>query len=167
MGFDQCMNKILEYEGAISDHPQDPGGLTKYGITKREYPLLDIEKLTKEDAKTIYFKDYWLKFSCDLVPDDLQFAYFDTCINMGGPTAARMLQKTFNLKADGVFGPQTKERFEEFKFYHKSKRQEIVQDFLARRMYYYGSLSTFKTFGLGWSRRLMDVAFCSSAIIGG
>ena len=56
--FEEIINKVLEHEGGYVNDPTDLGGETKYGITKRFYPDLDIKNLTKEEAKQIYYNDY-------------------------------------------------------------------------------------------------------------
>jgi lysozyme family protein len=52
-------------EGGYSFDLGDPGGETKYGISKRTYPHLDIKNLTLDDAKWLYSKDYWNLCNCD------------------------------------------------------------------------------------------------------
>ena len=59
MSFNKIIEKVLEHEGGYVNDPKDLGGETKYGITKRFYPDVDIKNLTKEQAKTIYHTDYW------------------------------------------------------------------------------------------------------------
>ena len=49
--FDEIIDHVLEHEGGYVNDPKDLGGETKYGITKRFYPDVDIKNLTKEDAK--------------------------------------------------------------------------------------------------------------------
>ena len=59
--FDKAMNFVGLMEGGYVNDPIDKGGETKYGISKRSYPNLDIKNLTKEQAREIYYKDFWLK----------------------------------------------------------------------------------------------------------
>ncbi|MBK8754113.1 MAG: hypothetical protein IPL99_21800 [Candidatus Competibacteraceae bacterium] len=58
--FKRCITPILAEEGRLSNDPHDPGGLTKYGISHRSYPNLNIAGLTLADAEGIYHRDYWL-----------------------------------------------------------------------------------------------------------
>ena len=58
MTFDQAFQKLIGHEGGFVDHPSDPGGATKYGISKRSYPGEDIPGLTLDRAKTIYRRDF-------------------------------------------------------------------------------------------------------------
>lgn len=81
--FDICVEHVLRWEGVYSNDPKDPGGETKYGISKRAYPDLDIKALTKEKAKGIYFVDYWQAVGADKMPDGLNLLAFDTAVNCG------------------------------------------------------------------------------------
>ena len=57
--FTRCIRHILNEEGGYVNHAKDPGGETKYGISKRAYPHLDINNLTLDEAEAIYRLDYW------------------------------------------------------------------------------------------------------------
>lgn len=57
--FNGAVERTLKFEGILSNDKYDAGGLTKFGISKRAYPKLDIVNLTVEDAKKIYERDYW------------------------------------------------------------------------------------------------------------
>lgn len=70
-------------EGGYTNDPDDPGGETKWGISKRAYPDLDIANLTLEDAIEIYRKDYWNPCNCDNLDWPLACAVFDTAVNCG------------------------------------------------------------------------------------
>ena len=112
MEFNDVIDKVLEHEGGYVNDPNDLGGETKYGITKRFYPDVDIKSLTKEDAKDIYKRDYWDKNKIDDLPDNLKHIFFDMCVNQGRGTAVRVLQRAINnkggnLTVDGGFGPGT------------------------------------------------------------
>ena len=87
ISFNEIIEKVLEHEGGYVNDPTDLGGETKYGITKRFYPDVDIKNLTKEQAKEIYYKDYWIRYKVPEVPDHLRHIYFDMCINQGVGTA--------------------------------------------------------------------------------
>lgn len=62
--FTRSIAFVLSVEGGLVNNPADPGGLTKYGISQRSYPDLDIRNLSIEDAKEIYFRDYWTPAGC-------------------------------------------------------------------------------------------------------
>lgn len=54
--FEQAVAGLLEREGGETT---DQGGRTKYGISSKGHPNVNLDKLTKEDAKQIYKRDYW------------------------------------------------------------------------------------------------------------
>lgn len=90
--FEEIIDLILEHEGGYVNHPSDPGGETKFGISKRAYPNLDIKTLSKAEAKRIYKRDYWDKMHLDDFKDSLVQAHvFDHGINAGISRAARIL----------------------------------------------------------------------------
>ena len=60
-----AINHTLELEGGYVNDPNDSGGQTKYGISKKAYPDLDIPNLTIAQAMEIYRKDYWDRCKCD------------------------------------------------------------------------------------------------------
>lgn len=81
--FLQLMEFTLKHEGGYSNNPLDPGGETNFGISKRSFPEEDIENLTVDRAKEIYFRDYWLPLNCDAYDDKLALAIFDSGVNCG------------------------------------------------------------------------------------
>lgn len=84
--FRRFFEDILKHEGGYVNHPNDPGGETKYGISKRSYPNLDIKNLTKEQAMEIYYNDYWIKSNAnEIAKVSFQIAtkYCDMAINIG------------------------------------------------------------------------------------
>jgi len=81
--FNLALAFTLRWEGGFSDDPYDPGGQTKYGISKAAYPDVDIKSLTKEEAALLYKKDYWDKAGCEKMEKKLAIAVFDTAVNCG------------------------------------------------------------------------------------
>lgn len=149
---DLTIELLIEIEGGYVNDPRDPGGETKYGISKRSYPLLEIKDLTKEQAFEIYKIDFWDKWKVDRLPLLLQPAYFDCAVNSGPAMATRLLQRTLAVKEDGIFGSETARAIEGI--------PEVIlyQDYMAERAKFYFSLSGFKWYGTGWLRRLFAVA---------
>ena len=98
--FDKAIEIILKHEGGYVNDPDDPGGETKFGITKRNYPTLNIKSLTVEQVKEIYRRDYW-DGKCDWIPttdigEEFATIFFDTVVNMGFGKATLLLQQTIN-----------------------------------------------------------------------
>lgn len=77
---DKALKFTLKWEGGYVNHPNDPGGETKFGISKRQYPHLDIGSLTLEDAIAIYRKDYWDAYNCEDYPFPLNICLFDSVV---------------------------------------------------------------------------------------
>ena len=154
--FNEIIEKVLKHEGGYVNDPTDMGGETKYGITKRFYPDIDIKNLTKEQAKEIYKQDYWDKNRVESLPQELWYIFFDMCINMGRGTAVKILQRSANSKGrnigvDGGLGPATIGAL-------KGVEVERVR---AYRVKYYSDLVTKRPeqdkFYFGWFRRSMEV----------
>jgi len=103
---------ILKREGGYVNHKNDPGGETKYGISKRSYPKEDIQNLSKARAVEIYETDFWVPSRASKLPDSLRNTYFDMVVNMGQRRAVKILQKACNSKGcklvvDGLIGKNT------------------------------------------------------------
>ena len=108
----ESFKKVIGHEGGYVNDENDAGGETNWGISKRAYPYLDIANITLEDARKIYFDDYWKKNRVQEINKSLRFIYFDMCINMGGSRACKILQQTANAKGaklavDGRIGAKT------------------------------------------------------------
>jgi len=102
---DQAIQAVLEREGGLVNDPDDRGGLTKYGISQRTHQDLDIANLTKDQAASIYKAEYWDALNLDQVHDvNLASAIFDTSVNMGTSTAARLIQTLVGVDVDGKIG---------------------------------------------------------------
>jgi lysozyme family protein len=106
-GFEDAFQKLLLHEGGYVNDPDDPGGETKYGISKRVYPDVDIKSLTTDQARAIYRRDYWDKVSGDLIGSTRAAAVFDFAVNAGVGTAVRLAQTVSGTVADGVMGPKS------------------------------------------------------------
>lgn len=127
--FNEALKFVLKWEGGYSNDPNDPGGETKYGICKRSYPKLDISKLTLEQAKKIYYENYWLKSGCDKLAEPLNIVVFDTAVNMG-----RSRAKKFLVASEGSW-----------------------REYLLLRLYTYSKFKLAKLYFRGWSNRVLDL----------
>jgi len=103
----QAILRILEEEGGYTCSPADKGGETKFGISSRWYPQLDIKSLTTIKASQIYYRDYWRFNNCHKLPQDIALVLFDTAVNQGGSFARKALQQTLNVQQDGIIGSKT------------------------------------------------------------
>ena len=105
--WDIAIDWILRFEGGYVNDPNDAGGETKYGISKRSYPQEDIKNLTVDQAKQIYRRDYWERIRGDELPFKLSIIMLDSAVNQGVKTSIKLLQISLNQSVDGIIGPKT------------------------------------------------------------
>ena len=148
MDFDKAFERVIGHEGGYVNDPRDPGGETKFGISKRAYPYADIKNLTLNDAKAIYRKDYWNRCHIDDLPDSVRFDMFDTAVNSGVATAIKMMQRAVGVKPDGVWGPNTTAAVQRVSEYDLDKK------FSGYRLMYLTDLPVWPSFSKGWVRRV-------------
>ena len=154
MSFEQAVAMVLRHEGGYSNDPRDPGGETRFGISKRAYPDVDILRLTEDEAKAIYKRDYWDKLRPDELPQELAICVFDCAVNMGRDKAIRLLQRACGVAQDGVMGGNT--------LAAANRLVDPVVRFSAERIIAYTGIRGFDTFGKGWLRRTVSVALEAS-----
>ncbi len=156
--FEFALRHVLAFEGGYVDHPDDPGGATNMGITRatlarfrgRPVSKAEVRALDEVTARDIYRRFYWDALRCDEMPAGVDLALFDAGVNQGTGRAARLLQTALKVSADGIIGPITLDAV------RAAAPGALLKEFMALRMRAYGRLSNlFRTFGLGWSRRLM------------
>tara|TARA_B100000965_G_C19430759_1_gene686393 strand:- start:46 stop:552 length:507 start_codon:yes stop_codon:yes gene_type:complete len=154
--FSKALEIILHHEGGYVNHPKDPGGETNLGVTKRVYEdfggTKDMKELTQADVEPIYKKNYWDKCKCDDMPEALALCVFDFGVNAGPGRAAKYLQTMIGTVADGGIGPNTLKALDSY--LESESVKSAVATYQAERQKYYESLSTFDTFGRGWTRRV-------------
>lgn len=154
--FAVAMAWLLRVEDDYVDDPNDKGGKTKYGITERTYPDIDIEKLTVEKAREIYRQDYWTACSVGQIPAPLSIALFDAVVHHRPRTAVGLLQQALDVSADGLIGPQTITAARIA--VKRDGGKAALVDMLARRAQLFAGLvtadSTQSKFLHGWLRRL-------------
>jgi lysozyme family protein len=120
--WERCYTKTLKFEGGFQNNPKDIGNWTggqigvgelkgtKYGISAKSYPNLDIENLTQDQAIAIYRRDYWDKLRLGEIDSNrIAWKIFDLSVNMGRRTATHILQKAVGVTVDGIIGHQTLE----------------------------------------------------------
>jgi len=159
LNFHECVQIVLEFEGGskTTNDKSDPGGETKYGISKRAFPHLFIGGLTEAQARGIYQTNYWDAVRADEIPRLLKLPVFDAAVNMGVRRSIRILQWSVGAKVDGWLGYKTLHRV------RSANTHETFLRILSRRMQYYQRLKTFKKYGNGWTRRCLMVARLSKA----
>lgn len=166
---------VLQAEGGYSNDPRDPGGETKFGISKRAFPELDVASLTREQAVAIYRERYWRPLMLDELPGALALAVMDAGVNRGVVYAARLLQTTLNrglarvggrpeslsaLAVDGKVGPKTLAVARALAHADPEGR-ELAARFNLARVGGYVELAgreKFRPFLLGWLRRVVALS---------
>ena len=148
--FDAAFSHVVDLEGGYSNDPHDPGGETKFGISKRSYPKEDIATLTIQRAKEIYLSDYWNKCRCDELPYPLDYYVLDAAVNQGVSKAIKMLQEVVGVKQDGIIGLVT------IKAAHT--RHDTAHLYMAERAVRYFATENFYLFGKGWLKRIFKLA---------
>jgi lysozyme family protein len=128
LDFERAFDYILRVEGGYSNHPDDPGSITKYGISQRAHPNIDVPNLTIVQAKEIYLTLYWRRADCESVPWPMNLLVFDTAVNSGVTRATRWLREHQDFNA-----------------------------YLSARIRFYTSLETWETFGKGWTNRIAEL----------
>jgi lysozyme family protein len=103
--FEPAVEVVLAHEGGYSFDPDDPGGETNHGISKRSYPSEDILALTVDRAKELYERDFW-KYE-EVESQVIATKLLDMAVNMGSGQAVKLLQQALKIPVDGVFGPHT------------------------------------------------------------
>lgn len=146
---------VLKHEGGYVNHPTDPGGETKYGISKRAYPDVDIAALTEEDAEEIYYRDYWSRIKGDDLPAGVSCVVMDYAVNSGISRASKALQAACGIKnGDGIIGPHTlSATWVTVRNYGHKYVIDAVTD---QRRGFIRNLSIYETFGKGWERRITE-----------
>lgn len=152
----KCLEAILHHEGGYVNHPKDPGGETNLGVTKRVYEewggTKDMKDLEVEDVEPIYKKNYWDRVRAESLPSGLDLCVFDFGVNAGTGRAAKYLQTMIGTTADGGIGPNTLKALSNY--VESEGVEQTIKNYQAARQEYYESLSTFETFGKGWTRRV-------------
>jgi len=152
----KSLEAILHHEGGYVNHPKDPGGETNLGVTKRVYEewggTKDMKDLEVDDVEPIYRKNYWDRVKGDDLPSGLDLCVFDFGVNAGTGRAAKYLQTMIGTVADGGIGPNTLKALANY--VESEGVEQTIKNYQAARQEYYESLSTFETFGRGWTRRV-------------
>lgn len=127
-----------KWEGGESDHPDDGGGLTKYGVslkflgglsgTQSNRDVLErmgirlpitrqvIYDLTRDQAASLFRWQFWDKLRLSLIPLRPAVVLYDAAVNSGPAQSVKLAQRGYNrcvaygqpLVVDGIMGPATR-----------------------------------------------------------
>ena len=153
-GFDSAFDALIANEGGYSNNRHDPGGETRWGITKRVAQvhgytgaMWDLPLVT---AKEIAKAQYWNPIKGDEFPERFAFQVFDAAYNSGVGTAIRWLQQAVGVLADGSIGPVTLTAVK------AHEPDWIIARFDGLRLRYLADLKAWPNFGRGWAHRIAD-----------
>lgn len=153
--FEKAVAVILAHEtggradGGYTNDPKDPGGETRWGISKRFNPSVDVRNLTRAQAEEIYRQKYWLPLRCDEMPYAVALHVFDAAVNPGQGWAAKALQAALGVATDGRLGNVTMAALA------KADALAVCEELAAQRQVYFALRPTAPRFGLGWARRVV------------
>lgn len=152
-----AIEEVIRNEGGYVNHPSDPGGATNFGITQRTYPKLNIKALTVEQAKQIYYTDWWVKGPYEAInAQSIATKVFDTAVNVGSKRAYKFLQQACNnlgakLTVDGIIGPKT------IAVVNSLPAPQLLAELRKEQAAYYSNLAqkrpSMKVFLRGWLNR--------------
>lgn len=157
--FEQCIAALLLHEGGFVNHPKDPGGMTNLGVTKtvwegwtgHDTTEAAMRNLSTSDVEPLYRKKYWDAIQGDALPSGVDYCVFDTAVNSGAGRAIKLLQRSIGVTQDGLIGPNSLAAI------LVSDVGSLIDKYCAVRNEFLQSLSTFDTFGKGWTRRVSEV----------
>lgn len=158
--------------------PDDSGGETVYGITRKNFPNLKVWKSLDQlngivakrgykipddemdEIKNEYYKKFYLNINIDSFEDDsLAMQIFDFGINAGTSRAVKTLQKIMLITVDGICGRQTVTTA------NVRHHPSVREDYRKARIAYYESISTKgnnKKYLKGWTKRARE---CDKAFL--
>lgn len=158
--FDRALEHVLRHEGGYSNHPSDPGGPTKFGITIADYrrhvkpgaTAADVRAMKPGEARAIYRRHYWDALRCDDLPPGVDYAVFDYGVNSGIGRAGKVLRrltglpdKTHVVGDDGLCAVRQREA------------AQLIVAICDERLAFLKRLRTWPEFGAGWGRRVAEV----------
>jgi lysozyme family protein len=173
--WDKSCEMVLKHEGGFTNDQRDPGnrlpdgrkGSTMLGCTQANWEAYinrkvtqdDMKRLTKDDVKPLYKKNYWDAVKGDELPNGVDYAAFDFAINAGPSAARKMIQRALGVTADGVFGPKTMAAIQ------SADAKDLMKKFSNEKIVFYKNLSNFKVYGNGWLKRVEDVQAVADKMI--
>ena len=154
------IDRVIAREGGakVTNDPNDAGGLTKYGISARAHPGVDIANLTYEHAKDIYIREYWVAPGFQQLPAVLQAVCLDWGVHSGPPVPVEALQRLVGVSVDGRIGPATLAALSSFP---SQKLDELASALTLQRVMYLTRNAIARPqnlkFLVGWLTRALTV----------
>lgn len=170
--FNRSVNRLLGIEGGYTNHPDDRGGKTNFGITEslaEEYGFNSVEDITEEDAREIYKEEFWDSNQLDEVAklsEQVAFQIFEIAVNASSSTAIKFFQRSLNcfnnkgeifsdIEVDGIVGDETIGAWVDFHNYRKAEGNKVMESALnSLQGAFYVHLTeeddSYETFSYGW-----------------
>jgi len=147
--------RTIGHEGAYNNDADDPGGETKYGISKAQYPNVDILNLTEDEAYAIYERDYYTAIGLNRIGSPrIRWKVFDIGVNIGQRKAVKMLQRSVGVKDDGLLGPMTAHMVSLW------EPSRVLENLVEEQKTHYGKVilenPKMKKYFKGWMKRADD-----------
>lgn len=153
--FDEAFTKLLGHEGGYVDHPSDPGGATRWGVTERVARANGytghMRDFPESAARHIYRKSYWDTVRADELPEAVRYPVFDAAVNSGPEQSVKWLQRSVGVADDGKLGPVT------LAAVNRANPEVIKARVIGQRLLFMTDLKTWQVFGRGWARRLSSL----------
>lgn len=158
--FNKSFERVIGHEGGFQKMHDDRGNWTsgkvgegelkgtKFGLSAMTYPKLDIENITLEQARTIYFTSWWMPLKLDRFSSAMQYQMFDAAINHGFRNAVKILQLAVGVNPDGYIGQVTLSAKD------KIEVNDLLMLFIAERISFFTQIKTFDKYGKGWMNRM-------------
>jgi len=161
--WDKSFDLVMQSEGGYVNDPQDNGGETNFGVTKKTWAEYlgrsindgEMKALTIETVKPFYRKMYWEKCRCDELPSGLDYAVFDFAVNAGTTQSAKLLQRSVGADADGIIGKNT------LALIYATHVDDVLEAFSNQKRDFYKTIvmrnPTQTKFLNGWLNRIKNV----------
>ncbi len=104
--FEKALEYLFQAEGGYSNHKNDKGGATNFGITQRTYDAYQqrkgfaptpVKQITRQEAAQIYYEDYWIASGADKIDNfPIALILFDSCVNHGVSAGKSLYKKADN-----------------------------------------------------------------------
>ena len=148
MNFDSAFDRLIGHERGYTAGVGDPGGETNWGISKRSYPQLNIKRLTREEARAIYLRDFWNRIDAGSLYDGVAYQLFDFAVNSGIETAVRAMQRAAGVADDGHWGTVSARAAAGM------TEPDLIMNINAERLEFMTRLDNWNVAGRGWARRI-------------
>jgi lysozyme family protein len=127
--FYNALRFTIPHEGGYVNDPDDLGGETKWGISKKAHPELDILNLTPEQAAEVYYREYWTPSGCQDIDIPLSTLVFDTAVLFGVKRA-----REFLLQSQGHYMDmcQLRKNYHIYRVKQNPSQQKFLAGWLAR-----------------------------------